>query len=66
MRPDFDAANHDFYPGIVNTAETNTNQDNMFTGILGLHRNKFAELYGLGSDMEPILMVCSPLLTVIS
>lgn len=24
---------------------------------LGLNRSKFAELYGLGSDMEPILMV---------
>lgn len=24
---------------------------------LGLHPTKFAELYGLGSDMEPILMV---------
>jgi hypothetical protein len=26
---------------------------------LGLASNNFAELYGLTSDMEPILMVCS-------
>ena len=28
--------------------------------ILGLHSDRFAELYGLGSDMEPILMVSVP------
>jgi hypothetical protein len=32
-------------------------QSAAWRGVLGLNRNKFAELYGLGSDMEPILMV---------
>ncbi|CAI6337818.1 unnamed protein product [Periconia digitata] len=31
-------------------------QSSEFDAALGLNRTKFAELYGLGSDMEPILM----------
>ena len=33
-------------------------QNSMAPPTLGMAHRRFAELYGLGSDMEPILMVC--------
>lgn len=33
--------------------------DSRWMKSLGLSDSRFAELYGLGSDMEPILMVCT-------
>ena len=41
-----------------------TLQRDQWTRSLGLNSTKFAELYGLGSDMEPILMVRFDMTTI--
>jgi hypothetical protein len=54
----FNSSNAGPGDSIEQVQRNNPSQSAAWSGVLGLNRNKFAELYGLGSDMEPILMVC--------